>query len=168
MLRYSTFNFLRLSSSKMLRSSSVWGRHYLKDLQNIFWSFKLKFKIWVWPKKWLIRYSTFNFLRLSSIQMLRSSSVRDRHYLKDLQNIVWSFNLKFKIWVWSNKWLLRYSTFNFLRLSSIKMLRSSSIGGRLHLKHFWFWFGPLSLGLKFEENPISGCWKKLDPKKSSR
>ena len=241
MLRYSTFNFLRLSSSKMLRSSSVWGRHYLKDLQNIFWSFKLKFKIWVWPKKWLIRYSTFNFLRLSSIQMLRSSSVRDRHYLKDLQNIVWSFNLKFKIWVWSNKWLLRYSTFNFLRLSSIKMLRSSSIGGRLHLKHFlfliwspelkfkieeiscqlclrylnllfqfrlssfnvflifvwspelkftiweisyqWlmryldfnilrsssiisclhfkhfqFWFGPLSLSLKFEEDPISGCW----------
>ena len=64
--------------------------------------------------------------------------------------LVWSPELKFKIWGRSNQWLLRYSTFN--------ILRSSSIGGCLYFKHFWFWFGPLSLSLKFEEDPISGCW----------
>jgi hypothetical protein len=36
-------------------------------------------------------------------------------------------------------------------------LRSSSIGGRLHFKHFIFLFGPLSLSLKFEEDPMNGC-----------
>ena len=33
----------------------------------------------------------------------------------------------------------------------------SSIAGRLHFKHFLFWFGPLSLSLKFEEDPFLGC-----------
>ena len=48
------------------------------------------------------------------------------------------------------KMQLRYSTFN--------ILRSSSIGGRHHFNHFWFWVCPLSLSLKFKEDPISGCW----------
>ena len=59
LLRYSTFN--------ILRSSSIGGCLYLKDLLNMVWSYKLKFKIWVWSNKWLLRYSTFNILRLSSI-----------------------------------------------------------------------------------------------------
>ena len=63
---------------------------------------------------------------------------------------IFDFKLKFKIWGRSNQWLLRYSTFNILRLSSI--------WGRLHFKQFWFWFGLLSLSLKLEEDPISGCW----------
>jgi hypothetical protein len=36
-------------------------------------------------------------------------------------------------------------------------LRLSSIGGRLYFKHFGFWYGPLSLSLEFEKDPISGC-----------
>jgi hypothetical protein len=67
--------------------------------------------------QWLLSYSTFN--------ILRSSSIGVRLYLKDLQNIFWSFKLKFTIWVWSNKWLLRYSSFNVLRLPSIKCWRLS-------------------------------------------
>ena len=34
----------------------------------------------------------------------------------------------------------------------------TSIWGRLHFKHFLFWFGPLSVSLKFEEDPIRCCW----------
>jgi hypothetical protein len=35
---------------------------------------------------------------------------------------------------------------------------SSSIWGCLFLVNFLFWFGPQSLSLEFEEDPISGCW----------
>ena len=38
------------------------------------------------------------------------------------------------------------------------ILKSSSFGGRLHFKHFQFWFSPISLCFKFEEDPISDCW----------
>ena len=51
-----------------------------------------------------------------------------RLHLKDLYIIVWSSKLKFKVWVGSHKWLLRYSTFN--------ILRSSSMGCHLHLKYW--------------------------------
>ena len=64
--------------------------------------------------------------------------------------LVWSPELKFEISGRSIQWLPRYSTFY--------ILRSSSIGGRLHFEHFWFWFSPMSLSSKFEEDPISGCW----------
>ena len=37
-------------------------------------------------------------------------------------------------------------------------MRSSSIGGCLPFEYLWFWFGPLSLSLEFEEDRISGCW----------
>ena len=43
--------------------------------------------------------------------------------------LVWSPQLKFKIWGRSDLWLLNNSTFN--------ILRSSSIGGHLHLKQFF-------------------------------
>ena len=46
-----------------------------------------------------------------------------------------------------------YSTLNILSLSSI-----AEILGWLYIKHFQFRFGPLSLNLKFEEDPITGCW----------
>ena len=71
-------------------------------------------------------------------------------HLKNLQNIVSSYKLKFNIWVGSNKWLLRYSIFN--------ILRSSSMGGRLHWSICTLCFGPLSLSLKFRYDPTSGCW----------
>ena len=146
---------------------------------------KIEFTIWGGSDQWLLRYSTFNILRLSSI----GGHLCFKHFLfwfgplssglkfeKDLAsgywdiqfliiwgrlllevvfissifNLVWSPELKFQIWGRSDQWLLKYSTFN--------ILRSSSIDGRLPFKHFWFWFGPLSLSLKFEENPTSGCW----------
>ena len=94
------------------------------------WSSKFKFKIWIWSNKWLLRYSTFNILRSSSIVVCL--------HFKDLWNMVCSSKLKFKNWVWSNKWLLRYSTLN--------IFRSSSIGGCLHLNHLLRWVaGPLWL-----------------------
>jgi hypothetical protein len=40
-----------------------------------------------------------------------------------------------------------------LRLSSNSVVFILSI-----FKHFWFWFGPLSLSLKFKDDQISGCW----------
>ena len=66
------------------------------------------------------------------------------------------FELRSQIWGRSHQRLLRYQAFI--------ILRSSSIGGRLSLeivfilKHLFFWFGPLSLCFKFEEDLISGCW----------
>ena len=63
---------------------------------------------------------------------------------------VWSPDIKFKIWGRSDQKLLRYSTFN--------ILRSSSIEGHLHFKHFAFWFGPLALSFKFDNDLISGCF----------
>ena len=107
----------------------------------------LKFKIWRKSDQWLLRYSAFNIwshLPLEVVFHLRLSS------LQPFLMLVWSPELKLKIWGKSDQWLLRYLTFNIMRLSSI--------GGSLCFKHFWFWFGPLSLSLKFEENPISGCW----------
>ena len=71
-------------------------------------------------------------------------------YISSIFDMVWSPELKFQIWGRSDQWLLRYSTFN--------ILRSSSIGGHLCCKHIWFWFGPLSLSLKFEKDLISFCW----------
>jgi hypothetical protein len=55
----------------------------------------------------------------------------------------------FFILVWSTQ-LKRYSTFETVNLSSI--------GGRLHFNLFWFWYGPLSLSLKFQEDVTSSCW----------
>ena len=41
---------------------------------------------------------------------------------------IWWSKIKFNIWVWSNKWLLIYSTFN--------ILRTTSIGGHLCFNNF--------------------------------
>ena len=65
--------------------------------------------------------------------------------------LIWSPKLKFKIWGRSDQWLQLYSTFN--------ILRSSSNGGCLHFKSLQFWLGPLSISLKSEEDPMSGCWE---------
>ena len=62
----------------------------------------------------------------------------------------------FKIWGRADQWMLRYSTFY--------VLKSSFIRGRLPFKvvfinsFFWLWYGLLGLCLRFEEDPISGCW----------
>jgi hypothetical protein len=66
--------------------------------------------------------------------------------------LVWSPKPKFKIWGISKEWLLWYSSFIILRLSYI--------GGCLHFKNLQFWFGPLSLSFKSEEDPMSGCWDR--------
>ena len=48
--------------------------------------------------------------------------------------------------------------FKFSYFEVIFHWRPSTIEGRLHWKLFWLCFGPMSLYLKFEEDPISGCW----------
>ena len=72
------------------------------------------------------------------------------HCFKKFLSFVCSPKCQLKLWGRSSQWLLRYSTFN--------ILRSSSIGCRLHFKHLLFLFVPLSLSFKFEEDPMSGCW----------
>ena len=54
--------------------------------------------------------------------------------------------LKFKLWVWSNQWLLKYSNSNL----PLELIFSWGICK--------FWFGHLSLSLKFDNDPISGGW----------
>ena len=89
-------------------------------------------------------------LPLEVIFLWRSSS------LKPYLTLVWSYELMFKIWRRSDQRLQRYSNFLFLRLSSIR--------GHLPFKVLFIeilnrlWFGPMSLCLKFGEDPISGCW----------
>ena len=48
------------------------------------------------------------------------SSIGGCTYLKDLENVVWSSKLQFKIWINSNQWLLTYSSFKFLRMYSMR------------------------------------------------
>ena len=38
----------------------------------------------------------------------------------------------------------------------MKKIFNISVQGRLHFKHFLFWFGHLSLGSKFEQDLMSG------------
>ena len=115
LLRYSTFN--------ILRSSSIGGRLHLKYLNTLLWS----------PKSISLRF-IFEYNPISGFWDIPLLIFWGRlpleviFSLKIYKNMVWSSKLKFKIWVWSIKWLLRYST------SSI--LRSGSIKGRLHLKHW--------------------------------
>ena len=132
---------LRYSIYKILRSSSIGGRLCFKHFRCWFGplSSGLKFENDPTTGYWEIQLLIF-WGRLQ-LEVLFISSIFD---------LIWSPELKFQIWERSNQWLLRYSTFN--------NFRSSSIGGSLCFKHFLFWFGPLISGLKFEEYPISGCW----------
>ena len=88
---------------------------------------------------WTLRYSTIFFH--CALSLFQAFLI-----------LVWS--LEFEIWGRSNPWLLRYSTIN--------ILRSSSIGGCLPFKHFVFGFGPLVLSLEYEEDPIIG-WRDISP-----
>jgi hypothetical protein len=86
-------------------------------------------------------------LPLEVVSHWRLSSIGVRLHLKNLYKIVWSSKPKFIIWVGSNKCLLRYSTLN--------IMRSSSMWGRLPCEVVFIWsiwtlcFGHLSLSLKF-------------------
>ena len=90
--------------------------------------------------QWLLRCSTFNFFRSSSIGGHLPSS------FGGFKNMIWSSKLKFEIWVWSNKRLLRYSTFN--------IFRPSSIGGRLHSKDLYIIVWSSKVEIKFEKDSI--------------
>ena len=107
-------------------TASPWeGCLHLKNLQNMVWSFKLKFEIWVWSNKWLLRYSTFNILRSSS--MVGCLHLKYLNTLLRLPKSNFKNKPIFQMWVRSDQWLLRYTICN--------ILRSSSMGGCLHLKH---------------------------------
>ena len=72
----------------------------------------------------------FSFWYFEVVFHWRSSSLRA------FWIVVWSSELEFKIWRWSDQCLLRYSTIN--------ILRSSSVGGCLHFKHRYFGLIPWS------------------------
>ena len=78
----------------------------------------------------------FKFQYFQVIFQLRSSSY---HAFKIL---VWSFEIEFKIWGRSNKWLLRYSTFNIWGGLPSKVFlhwRLYYIGSLLPLEVFFNW-----------------------------
>ena len=100
-----------------------WRSSSLKHFLTLVWYHELMFKICGRSDQWLLRYSNFHFLRSSSIRShlplevifhWRSSS------LKSYLTLVWSHELRFKIWGRSDQWLLRYSNFHILRSSSIR------------------------------------------------
>ena len=105
----------------------------------IVWSSKLKFKIWEGFNKLVLRYFTFNILRLNSMG--------GHLYLRYLNILHWSPKSTFKFWVWSNKRLLRYSSFNISKLFSI--------GGHLHLKDLKNMVWSYKLKFKIWDDPIS-------------
>ena len=104
----------------------------------------------------VVAESTFNILRLS--------------FIVGIFILVWSSKLKSQTLGRSDHWFPRNSTsfqaFYLVRSPGLKF----KIWGRslyfevcfrlwcLHLKHLWFWFGPLSISLKFVEDLIIGCW----------
>ena len=122
---------------------------------------------------------------IQSLIILRSSSIGESVNISKFSILVWSSELKFKIWgmnvrsspirghlhyeqfsilVWSPK--LR---FKIWWRSNQWLLRYFTLifWGHLPLEvifimsNFQCWFGPLSLSLKFEDNWISGCWNTL-------
>ena len=95
---------------------SLWSSSSFTTIFNIVLVPRLKFKRR--SNMWLLRYSTLN--------ILRSSSIGGHLHLQQFSIFVWSPRLKFKRWGRFSKWLQRYSAFN--------ILMSSSIEGRLHCK----------------------------------
>ena len=100
-----------------------WRLFSLKPFLTLVWSQELMFKSWGRSNQWLLRYSTFHILRLSSIGGRLPLKVA---FIGPFLTLVWSHKLMFKIWGKSDQWLLRYSNFH--------ILRSSSIRGRLPFK----------------------------------
>ena len=102
---------------------------------------------------------TFYFSYFEVIFHFRSSSIGSHLHLTPLYPFVKSCKLKFQIWVRSNQWVLRYSTFHILRWSSIL--------GRLTLEVMFIWqlstqwLSPISLGFKFQLDLTRGCWDIL-------
>ena len=130
---------------------------------------ELQFKIAGSSNQWLLRYSTLLFWGRLPLEVIwiflfgygnlcvNLNFRKIRSVVTEIFNfwrlslfqevLVWSPKNKFKIWGRSYRGLLRYSTFN--------IWRSSSIWGCLHFKKCWF--GPLRINLKFEKDPINGC-----------
>ena len=101
----------------------------------------------------------FIFSYFEVIFHFRSSSIGGHLHFTTFYPLVKSFNHKFQFWVRSDQWLLRCSTFN--------ILRSSSILGRLPFEVIFIWhlcilcLSPVSLYFKFEYDLTSGCWDIL-------
>ena len=154
LLRYSTFNifyivfYWRLSSWKIFWSSErqfkveEYPTSGCWDIQHLmFWGCLSSFKFEENPISgcWYIQLSIF--LGLPPLVVV---------FVLSILFLVWFPKLKFKVLRKSFQRLVIYSTFN--------ILMSSSIGCCPCFEYFWFWFGPLSLSFKFDENPICGCW----------
>ena len=84
---------------------------------------------------WVMRCSTFNIFRFSSIGIC----FHVKHFFLSWVGIL-------NIWGWFDQLLRRYSNFNALRLPFSFQA------------NFQLWFGPQNLSLKFEEDSLSGCW----------
>ena len=77
---------------------------------------------------------------------MRSSSIGYCLQLQQFSILVWSPTIKFQIWGRSDQWYLRYSTFR----RPLEFI--------LNYTNLQFWFGPIRLSFKYEEDPTSGYW----------
>ena len=118
--------------------SFIKGRLHLSNIKYLFCPLSLSLKLEedpisvCWDIPILIFWGRFH--------------LRFQHF-KQYSILVWSPKLKLKIWGRYDQWLLRYCTFNICGRLTWKVIFISC--------NFNFWFGPLSLSLKFYEAPIS-------------
>ena len=139
LLRYSRYNILRLSS--------IGCPLPFKQYSILVWSPRFKFTIWRRSDQWLLRFSTLIFWGHLPLDIVFNSKIIHFMFvisstgnLKQFLILIWSPQLKFKIWERSDQWLLRYSTFSILRSSSSK--------GLLHFEQFSIWIGYSKLTFK--------------------
>ena len=129
---------------------------------NLGWALlNLRLRQLAWNSGWYLYTFTIFNLCLGLSLVLKGPSIGGHLYFKHFWFLVWSPELQFKISGRSDQWLLRYSTLIFwgrhhfnhfwfrigplrlslkfeedLRYSTFDILRSSSIEGHLHFKHF--------------------------------
>ena len=88
-----------------------------------------------------------------------SPSSGGHFHLKHFYSSVLSIKFNFQILGRSDQWLQSHCNFKlviFFILNSLFLLRFTSIGGRLHINFFIFWFETfLKFGLKFGEDLTS-------------
>jgi hypothetical protein len=104
----------------------------------------------------LVDAEIFHYQYFEVVFQFRLSSMGGHLHVMHLLTLLWSYRLKFKIWTRSNQWLLRYTTINILRLSSNLGCLPWEVIFILCICKLCF--GHITFSLKYEHDPISGCW----------
>ena len=116
-----------------LRSSSIGGCLHSKYLYSLVWPQNLTFKFVEDPTSGCCYISLLIF---KVVFYCRWFSIGGHLHSEHFHNLVWSHNIKFKIWARSDRWSLRYFTFNIWCRLSFEVV--------LNLNIFIIWFGHIS------------------------